>query len=115
MRRNLKPVRRVTRADTRAVPRAPRTPATDILEPIGGSEETQSLDGEPPHAAEEKDSDEPTGPDDALGLYLRQMGAIPLLTRQQELDLARRLERARTRYRRAALANWRTVAMTVAT
>jgi RNA polymerase primary sigma factor len=118
------------------VPRAPRTPATDILEPIGGSEETwdeageedqhtddeddadeetQSLDGEPPHAAEEKDSDEPTGPDDALGLYLRQMGAIPLLTRQQELDLARRLERARTRYRRAALSNWRTVSMTVAT
>ncbi len=46
------------------------------------------------------------GPDDALGLYLRQMGAIPLLTRQQELDLARRLERARERFRRAAMLNW---------
>src|SRR3989442_15033847 len=27
-------------------------------------------------------------PDDALGLYLRQMGAIPLLNREQELALA---------------------------
>jgi RNA polymerase primary sigma factor len=46
-----------------------------------------------------------SGPDDALGLYLRQMGAIPLLNRKEELTLAVRLERARSRYRRAALAN----------
>src|SRR5262249_6074042 len=46
------------------------------------------------------------GADDSLGLYLRQMGAIPLLTRQQELELARRLEKARQRFRRAALWNW---------
>src|SRR5262249_40596918 len=44
--------------------------------------------------------------DDALGLYLKQMGAIPLLTRAKELALAERLERARTRYRRAVLFNW---------
>ena len=49
-------------------------------------------------------------PDDALGLYLRQMGAIPLLSRAQELALARRLERHRRRYRRAALSNWQTLA-----
>jgi len=48
-------------------------------------------------------------PDDALGMYLRQMGAIPLLTREQELALARRLERLRERYRRAALSNWETL------
>jgi RNA polymerase primary sigma factor len=48
-----------------------------------------------------------TGPDDALGLYLRQMGAIPLLNRKEELELAQRLERARRRYRRAALCSWR--------
>jgi RNA polymerase primary sigma factor len=41
--------------------------------------------------------------DDSLGLYLRQMGAIPLLNRQQEVALAMRLERARDRYRHAAL------------
>src|SRR5579862_8871866 len=34
------------------------------------------------------------GADDSLGLYLRQMGAIPLLNRKQELLLARRLESA---------------------
>ncbi|GIW82959.1 MAG: RNA polymerase sigma factor [Gemmatales bacterium] len=44
--------------------------------------------------------------DDALGLYLRQMGSIPLLTRPQELDLAYRLERARNRFRHAALCSW---------
>ncbi|HEV3256070.1 MAG TPA: sigma-70 family RNA polymerase sigma factor [Gemmataceae bacterium] len=49
-------------------------------------------------------------PDDALGMYLRQMGAIPLLSRQQELELARRLERRRERYRRAAFSNWEMLA-----
>ena len=59
----------------------------------------------PPAAAAEEDNH---GADDALGLYLRQMGAIPLLNRQQELALAERLELHRRRYRHAALANWRT-------
>lgn len=45
-------------------------------------------------------------PDDALGLYLRQMGAIPLLNREQELTLARRLETTRQRYRQSALRSW---------
>ncbi len=43
------------------------------------------------------------GPDDALGLYLRQMGAIPLLNRANEIEVATRLERARNRFRVAAL------------
>ncbi len=47
-----------------------------------------------------------SGPDDALGMYLRQMGAIPLLTRDKELALAKRLETARRRYRRAVLFSW---------
>ena len=135
MRRNLKPARRQTRADIASGPRAPRRPSADLLEPLGNPEalwededgedesraednereETDGRDAEAAPAADDKESDELTGPDDALGLYLRQMGAIPLLSRQQELELARRLERARTRYRRAALANWRTIAMTVAT
>ena len=41
------------------------------------------------------------GPDDALGLYLRQMGMIPLLKRDEELAMAQRRETARERYRRA--------------
>jgi len=50
--------------------------------------------------------DDGNSPDDAVGLYLRQMGAIPLLTRAQELTLARRLERLRDRFRWAALRSW---------
>jgi RNA polymerase primary sigma factor len=46
------------------------------------------------------------GADDALGLYLKQMGAIPLLNREKELSLATRLEKARRRYRRSVLFCW---------
>jgi RNA polymerase primary sigma factor len=73
------------------------------------AEETTSSWQEAPEA------DDGHSPDDALGLYLRQMGSIPLLTRQQELTLAQRLERSRTRYRRAALFNWRTITKVVET
>src|SRR5262245_31774354 len=55
---------------------------------------------EEPAAAEDADDH---GPDDALGLYLREMGAIPLLNRHDELKLARRLEATREHYRGAAL------------
>ena len=67
-------------------------------------EAAEALEGEDTHAA-----------DDALGLYLRQMGAIPLLDRKQELALAQRLETKRQRYRLAALCNWRTIGLMVGT
>jgi len=51
------------------------------------------------------DFDGPTA-DDALGLYLQQMGAIPLLSRKEELEISKRLEIVRARYRHAALCNW---------
>ena len=86
-------------------------PAVDTLSP---DEELEDEDEDEEEAAEETTADE-SAPDDALGLYLRQMGAIPLLTRDQELALAKRLERQRSRYRRAALANWRTLELVVAT
>jgi len=73
-------------------------------EPWGG-EESEA----PAAAAEDAELDTGNAPDDALGLYLRQMGAIPLLNRDQELTLARRLERLRGRFRRAALSNWDTL------
>lgn len=79
--------------------------AADVLDPVWADPAT--LDAEEPVAAEETAAEQSiSGPDDALGLYLRQMGAIPLLTRNEELALARRLETARNRYRRAALFNW---------
>src|SRR5947207_14207732 len=65
------------------------------------------VDADPWHAADEGPAPSfAGGADDALGLYLKQMGAIPLLSRAKELALAERLERARTRYRRAVLFNW---------
>src|SRR5262249_836350 len=64
-------------------------------------------------AAEGTEAEDSQAPDDTLGLYLRQMGAIPLLTRKEELDLAQRLEVARLRYRRSVLLNWRILAHVV--
>src|SRR5262245_6595324 len=61
------------------------------------------------HHAEEHAPAFGGGADDALGLYLKQMGAIPLLTRAKELALAERLETARRRYRHAVLFNWFTL------
>jgi RNA polymerase primary sigma factor len=77
----------------------------------GPDEETHSDDAEhrgEAHLAgtEGFEAEETQGPDDALGLYLRQMGSIPLLDRQEELALAARLEKTRGRFRHAALASW---------
>ena len=65
-----------------------------------------AFDADEPAQADEAAQASISGPDDALGLYLRQMGAIPLLSRAEELALAKRLEITRTRFRRAALFNW---------
>jgi RNA polymerase primary sigma factor len=73
---------------------------------------TEEATAAPAEALEAEDSH---APDDALGLYLRQMGAIPLLSRDQELALAERLELKRRRFRHAAMMNWRTLAAIVDT
>src|SRR5260370_6820586 len=39
--------------------------------------------------------------DDPVRVYLREMGAVPLLTREGEVDLARRMERAKLRMQKA--------------
>jgi RNA polymerase primary sigma factor len=54
-------------------------------------------------------------PDDTLTLYLKQMGSIPRLDRQQEIELVRRLDTARRRYRHAAFCNWGVLAQVVDT
>ncbi len=41
--------------------------------------------------------------DDPVRMYLSQMGEIPLLTRQEEIDLAKKIEFTRKRFRRALL------------
>ena len=78
----------------------------DFLTEEGDREESVSprATEDMPVAEDEAAADDyASGPDDALGLYLRQMGAIRLLSRDQELHLAELLERNRNRFRRAAL------------
>src|SRR5213079_1889176 len=41
--------------------------------------------------------------DDPVRMYLTQMGEIPLLTREQEINLAKRIEIFRKRFRRKVL------------
>src|SRR5215472_6843692 len=43
--------------------------------------------------------------DDPVRMYLTQMGEIPLLTREQEISLAKRIEITRKRFRRELLEN----------
>lgn len=77
---------------------------TPEFEPV---EFEESWGGEDvPAASEFVAAEAKNAPDDALGLYLRQMGSIPLLSRAEELTLAKRLELTRQRYRRAVLSNW---------
>jgi hypothetical protein len=45
--------------------------------------------------------EEPIYADDPVRVYLREMGAVPLLTREGELDLARRMERGKRRTKKA--------------
>ncbi len=53
--------------------------------------------------ASRESSDEPEGPvelasldiDDSVGLYLKEVGRVPLLTAKEEVDLAKRIERGR--------------------
>jgi len=82
-------------------------PSTGFARPHHDGDEVSALDDEgltvQPELTEEDDGQ---SADDPLGLYLRQMGSIPLLSRQEELELAQRLETARRRYRHAALSSW---------
>ncbi|MBX3421238.1 MAG: sigma-70 family RNA polymerase sigma factor [Pirellulaceae bacterium] len=49
-------------------------------------------------------NDDTDGTDDPVRMYLMQMGEIPLLTRQQEIDFAKHIDRTRSRYRHWMLA-----------
>ncbi|MBN1394150.1 MAG: sigma-70 family RNA polymerase sigma factor [Pirellulales bacterium] len=48
-------------------------------------------------------ADDESWSDDPVRMYLTQMGEIPLLTRQQEISLARQIELTRTRFRHKVL------------
>src|SRR6516162_10142751 len=81
-----------------ADPRVETAQEPPLVEDLDADEELDE-EVEQETAAETEEESHGGGADDALGLYLRQMGAIPLLNREQELALARR------RFRRSALAS----------
>src|SRR5580700_1448754 len=84
--------------------RAPKPARPDdehVAEPERAEEEEVEEDEEDESEEPAEEVEESHGPDDALGLYLREMGSIPLLNREQELALAKRLESTRDRYRAA--------------
>jgi RNA polymerase primary sigma factor len=89
-------------------------PSEEPAEDVPEEELPLLVDDMPPGEVDEEDEDA-HAPDDALGLYLRQMGAIPLLSRDQELALAQQLEMRRRRYRHAALSSWRTLVKVIDT
>src|SRR5689334_16053103 len=90
-------------------------PETDLAAPRRHPEDAEEAHGDEEAARAAAEGEDSHAPDDALGLYLRQMGAIPLLSRDQELALAKQLEWRRRRYRHAALSCWRTLAKVVET
>ena len=68
---------------------------SDLL--AGRNQDLDSSDGDQRQGA----SAEALYTGDAVRVYLREMGAVPLLTRQREVDLFRRMERGKDRMRRA--------------
>src|SRR5579875_175732 len=102
---------------SKAEAKMPReTPWSELPDDSFAVEDEETEEAEVAESAASSEEEEDThAPDDALGLYLRQMGAIPLLSREQELALAERLELKRRRYRHAAMMNWRTLAHIVDT
>ncbi len=70
---------------------------------INFEEEAKFFDAEAVHEdfLHPQPAEESIYTDDPVRVYLREMGAVPLLTREGEVDLARRMERGKLRMQRA--------------
>ncbi len=80
---------------------------TDSHEPLGlpFDEESNFFHPEEVHDVDEFSAAQPVEEsiytDDPVRVYLREMGAVPLLTREGEVDLARRMERGKLKMQKA--------------
>jgi len=84
--------------------------ALDLDDDLDGADDLTELDDEAELDLEEAEEDELVGEgdgeswsDDPVRMYLTQMGEIPLLTRQQEIALAKKIEITRAKFRRKVL------------
>ncbi|GIW97721.1 MAG: DNA-directed RNA polymerase sigma-70 factor [Pirellulaceae bacterium] len=67
-------------------------------------DDEESIDGEIEEGDLEDLAETVESTDDPVRMYLMQMGEIPLLTREQEIEAAKKIERTRSRYRHWMLA-----------
>ena len=70
---------------------------TDGQAPVLGGQEERAQEEKPEEEQEEVPRSEPV--DDPVRMYLRQMGQIPLLSRENELRLAKEIKEAETHFR----------------
>ncbi len=71
---------------------------------LGFEDEAKFFDADVAHDADflhPQPVEESIYTDDPVRVYLREMGAVPLLTREGEVDLARRMERGKLRMQKA--------------
>src|SRR6187402_2185397 len=79
----------------------------DSTEPLGlpFDEETNFFHPEEVHDGEDfqaaQQQEESIYTDDPVRVYLREMGAVPLLTREGEVNLARKMERGKLRMQKS--------------
>ncbi len=76
----------------------------DAESEVAIDEDAESQDDDPPEALFPK-SAVPEKIDDPVRMYLTQMGEIPLLTREQEIFLAKTIEITRKRFRKKTIAS----------
>jgi len=100
---------------------------TRSLRVVGGDADDSGSDFRAGESADSDDSDDDGGAmllsgsdivkssDDPIRMYLSQMAEIPLLSREQEISLAKKIEITRRQFRRALLENDYALRATVAT
>jgi RNA polymerase primary sigma factor len=79
--------------------------ASEVKPTVAATEETEKKEGEEEEEEEEKEVEEPGGKsNDPVRLYLRKMGSVSLLTREGEVEIAKRIEDGEKEVMRALLA-----------